>query len=242
MSRLMLRRCKRKEVWCYPVEISHIHSLILLVLFEAELLKCDEVLFLCLPYTVHNILDGQGVIRLTVASVSKRHAGRIHLRDWCEGKMRWPVLYQYHVCCQYASCVCSACRVASVTCRRGGSQRSTHSSNLDCSRIPQLYSHSLDVQVHHAIVPQIYTSVQCVAGQSPRGKHCTTDSHLLKSRQAVPAAPHLLSAVDQTALLKTSCSEIEQKVSVGTGTECFHLADECTMPDTNDLSIARYSY
>lgn len=62
------------------------------VLFQTEVLKGAETLFFSSPDAVDNILDGDCVVCLAVSSVSERHAWRIHLRNWCQCEMRWPVL------------------------------------------------------------------------------------------------------------------------------------------------------
>jgi hypothetical protein len=60
------------------------------ILFEVEVFESQEVLFLCLPDTVYDILNVQHKICLTIPSISERHVWRIGLRNRRKRKMRRP--------------------------------------------------------------------------------------------------------------------------------------------------------
>lgn len=62
------------------------------ILFQTKVFERAEAFLFSAPDAVDDILDGDSVVCLAVAGVSKGHAWRIHLRNRCQCKMRRPVL------------------------------------------------------------------------------------------------------------------------------------------------------
>lgn len=95
----MLWGCKGKELRGDPIEVAHIYPLESLVpvttvssihrldqdysLFQAKIPETTQILFFRFPYSIHNILHINDIIRLTVTSVSERHQWWVCLRNGC---------------------------------------------------------------------------------------------------------------------------------------------------------------
>jgi hypothetical protein len=121
---LLLRRGECEKVGADPVEVAHIDALKFLVpvcistvcvwpwanlLLETEVFEPAETFFLGLPYAINDVLDVQDIVSLAVPGVAERHAGRVHLRNGCQGKMRRPRLDEHHVARQNARRVSATC-------------------------------------------------------------------------------------------------------------------------------------
>ena len=84
------------------------------VLFQVELLELTQILLFRLPYSIHNVLDVQNEVGLTVSRVAEWHIRRIRLSNGRQRQMRRPGLYQDHVACDQACSIGPAPRVCSA--------------------------------------------------------------------------------------------------------------------------------
>lgn len=81
---------KGQKVGSNPVEVAHVHTLVLFVLVEGKVPNVQDSTLLRLPHTINNILNGDSIVRLRVTRITERHEWRLNLRDWRQSQVWRP--------------------------------------------------------------------------------------------------------------------------------------------------------
>lgn len=109
-------------------------------LFQIEFLELAQVLLLGLPNSIHNVLDVQDEVCLTIPSISEGHVWWIGLCNGSQSQVGRPCLYQHHVACNQARGIGSASRICPAP---------EHDSSIAIGRVTEylveLHSKSVEV-------------------------------------------------------------------------------------------------